>query len=180
MGNLGESTRILRATNSNLGVYDGRVPSVDTKSPENLSDFVRRIRAEKGLSTLDVERNSSNRITDGYVSQIENGYVRNVSPEKLQALAKGLGVSEDEIFAVARGAKTVGDMPLDEVRMLQLYRELPPERKEDVLAHLELACKRHAGGGNGRKNRLIPPGGRRMPVITKGSVASVEQEKKRA
>src|SRR5919107_5307455 len=134
---LGESTRILRDANSILSAYDGRVPSVDTKSPENLSDFVRRVRGEKGLSTLDVERNSGNRITDGYVSQIENGYVKNVSPEKLQALARGLAVSEDEIFAVARGAKTVGEMPLDEVRVLQFYRELPPERKEDVLAHLE-------------------------------------------
>jgi transcriptional regulator with XRE-family HTH domain len=179
MRDLGESTRILRDANSNLSVYDGRVPPVDTKSPENLSDFVRRVRGEKALSTLDVERNSGNRITDGYVSQIENGYVKNVSPEKLQALAKGLAISEEEIFAVARGAKTVGDMPLDEVRMLQLYRELPPERKEDVLAHLELACKRHAAGG-GRNTSLIPPGGRRMPVIAKGGSASKEREQKRA
>lgn len=178
MAYLGESTRTLRDANSILGVYDGRVPPVDTKSTENLSDFVRRVRSEKGLSTLDVERNSSNRITDGYVSQIENGYVKNVSPEKLQALAKGLAVSEDEIFAVARGSKTVGELPLDEVRMLQLYRELPPERKEDVLAHLELACKRHAAGG--RNTSLIPPGGRRMPVITKGGSATKEREQKRA
>lgn len=175
-----ESTRILRETNSNSGVYDGRVTSVDTENPENLSDFVRRVRGEKGLSTLDVERNSGNRITDGYVSQIENGYVKNVSPEKLQALARGLAVSEEEIFAVARGAKTVGDMPLDEVRVLQLYRGLPPDWKDDVLAHLELAYKRHAGGGASRKNRMIPPGGRRMPTITKGSAASDEREKKRA
>jgi transcriptional regulator with XRE-family HTH domain len=153
---------------------------VDTKSPENLSDFVRRVRSEKGLSTLDVERNSSNRITDGYVSQIENGYVKNVSPEKLQALAKGLAVSEDEIFAVARGAKTVGDMALDEVRMLQFYRELPPDRRDDVLAHLELAWKRHAGEGGGRNTSLIPPGGRRMPVVTKGGSAAKEREQKRA
>ena len=152
---------------------------MDTKSPENLSDFVRRVRREKSLSTLDVERNSGNRITDGYVSQIENGYVKNVSPEKLQALAKGLSVSEEEIFAVVRGAKTVGDMPLDEVRVLQLYRGLPPDHKEDVLAHLELAFKRHAGG-TGRRGSLIPPGGRRMPVITKGSAASGEQKKERA
>lgn len=146
---------------------------------EDLADYVRRIRAEKGFSTAEVEKNSRFTITDGYVSRIENRYVKNVSPEKLQALAKGLSVSEDEIFAVARGAKTVGDLPLDEVRVLQLYRELPPDRKEDVLAHLELACKRHAGG-TGRRGSLIPPGGRRMPVITKGTAASGEQKKERA
>lgn len=174
------STKILRDANSNLGAEDDTLPSVVTKNPESLSDYVRRVRSEKRLSTLDVERNSGNRITDGYVSQIENGYVKNVSPEKLQALARGLAVSEEEIFAVARGAKTVGDMPLDEVRMLQLYRDLPPDRKEDVLAHLELVCKRHATSSNGSKNRLIPPGGRRLPAVSKGSGVAEGQEKKRA
>ncbi|MBK8810687.1 MAG: helix-turn-helix domain-containing protein [Acidobacteria bacterium] len=70
---------------------------------ENLAEFVRRVRNEKGLSTPDVERLSGNRITDGYVSRIENNGVRNVSPEKLSALAKGLGVTEEEVFAAARG-----------------------------------------------------------------------------
>lgn len=161
-----------------LCTQHSRVSAVDSSQPEKLPDYIRRVRAEKGLSTADVEKKSGFTVTDGYVSHIENSRVKNVSPEKLRALAKGLGISEEEIFAVARGAKTVGDLPLDEVRMLQLYRELPPDRKEDVLAHLELACKRHAGGG--RDTRLIPPGGRRMPIITKGGSASKEREQKRA
>lgn len=70
---------------------------------EKLADFVRRTRNEKGLSTPDVERLSNFSITDGYVSRIENDGVKNVSPEKLSALAKGLGVTEEEVFAVARG-----------------------------------------------------------------------------
>lgn len=162
-----------------LRTQHSRVSAVDSSQPEKLHDYIRRVRADKGLSTADVEKKSGFTVTDGYVSHIENGRVKNVSPEKLRALAKGLGVSEEEIFAVARGAKTVGDMPLDEVRMLQLYRELPPDRKDDVLAHLELACKRHAAG-SGRDTSLIPPGGRRMPVITKGGGASKEREQKRA
>lgn len=72
---------------------------------ENLADFIRRTRNEKGLSTLDVERLSNFEISDGYVSRIENNGVKNVSPEKLAALAKGLSVTEEEIFAVARGKK---------------------------------------------------------------------------
>lgn len=117
---------------------------MSSESREGLADYVRRVRREKGLSTLDVERNSGNRITDGYVSQIENGYVKNVSPEKLTALAKGLDVLEDDIFAVARGVQKLYGLPLNEVRMLELYRALPDERKEDVLAHLEFACRRYA------------------------------------
>jgi transcriptional regulator with XRE-family HTH domain len=163
-----------------LHTRHSRVSAVDSSRTEKLPDYIRRIRAEKGLSTADVEKKSGFTVTDGYVSHIENGRVKNVSPEKLRALAKGLGVSEDEIFAIVRGANKVGDMPLDEVRMLQFYRELPPDRKEDVLAHLELACKRHGGGGNRRRGSLIPPGGRRMPDVTKGIEASGEQEKKRA
>lgn len=173
------STNLSGELHNMLCTQHSRVSAVDSSQPEKLPDYIRRIRAEKGLSTADVEKKSGFTVTDGYVSHIENGRVRNVSPEKLRALSKGLGVSEDEIFAVARGAKTVGDMPLDEVRMLQLYRELPPDRKDDVLAHLELVCQRH-GASAVYRGSLIPPGGRRMPVITKGSAASAEQKKGRA
>ncbi len=70
---------------------------------ETLGEYVRRTRTEKNLSTSDVQARSMNSISDAYISQIENGNVKNVSPEKLRALAKGLGVVEDEVFRVARG-----------------------------------------------------------------------------
>ena len=38
-------------------------------------------------------------------ARIENGDVENVSPKKLQALAKGLGESEEHIFSLVRGKK---------------------------------------------------------------------------
>ena len=70
---------------------------------EELKSFVRRIRREKNLSTSEIQARSQGRISDAYVSKIENGDVKNVSPEKLRALAEGLGVTEEEIFRVARG-----------------------------------------------------------------------------
>lgn len=70
---------------------------------ESLSDYVRRVRNAKGLSTTDVQKQSRGGISDAYVSRIENGEVKNVSPEKLTALAKGLDVQQEEIFRVARG-----------------------------------------------------------------------------
>lgn len=88
--------------------YDSKFTPVNSKRIETLPDYVRRIRIEKRLSTVDVEKQSGNRISDSYVTRIENGYVKNVSPEKLQALAKGLGVTEDEIFAVVRGKSLIG------------------------------------------------------------------------
>ena len=74
-----------------------------TMSNESLADFVRRIRIDKNLSTGDVARRSLGEITDAYVSRIENGYVKNVSLEKLSALAKGLGIAEAAIIRVALG-----------------------------------------------------------------------------
>lgn len=70
---------------------------------ETLSKFVKRIREEKNLSTSDVQKASDNRISDAYVSQIENGNVRNVSLEKLTALANGLDIPEVDIIQVALG-----------------------------------------------------------------------------
>lgn len=73
------------------------------RSAETLADYVRRVRADKNLSSGDISKRSLGEITDSYVNRIENGLVKNVSPAKLQALAKGLGVIESEIFRVARG-----------------------------------------------------------------------------
>ena len=68
-----------------------------------LAKFVRDTRLEKKLSAGDVERNSGGRISDAYVLRIESGKVANVSPEKLDALADGLGIPVDQIYRVARG-----------------------------------------------------------------------------
>lgn len=99
---------------------------------ENLADFVRKIRNEKRLSTPDVERLSNFEITDGYVSRIENSGVKNVSPEKLSALAKGLGVTEEEIFAIARG-KNPNEQAKAEERFISLsvkFTELKGQNRE--------------------------------------------------
>src|SRR5204862_8099122 len=77
------------------------------------------------LSLLDVERQSARsgyKIAGSYVSRIENGVVRNPSKDKLIGLAKGLGVPEEEVFAVARGKS------LDEPRSEEHTSELQSRR----------------------------------------------------
>src|SRR5690348_7819842 len=76
-----------------------------------LADFVRRILAEKGISTYDVQKASDNSISAATVTKIINGDIRSSSIETLAALAKGLGVPEDQVFRVARGLPS--DMPTD-------------------------------------------------------------------
>lgn len=121
----------------NLGDYHNSLRSVESsKNIEPLADYVRRVRHEKRLSTTDVENQSGGAISDAYVTRIENGYVKNVSPEKLAALAKGLGISEDEIFAVARGKSLDYKDPLDEVKVL--FNGWAEASDEDRAATMEL------------------------------------------
>lgn len=70
---------------------------------ESLAEFVKRIMFEKNLSGYDVERASKGEITQSYTNRIKNGVVLNPSPAKLKALAKGLGVGEEELFNIVRG-----------------------------------------------------------------------------
>jgi len=63
---------------------------------------------EKALRPKDVEIRSGNKIDDAYVLKILQGKSKYPSVIKLQALAKGLGVDEDELFKVARGLPLKG------------------------------------------------------------------------
>lgn len=129
----GRSTIMIRKSRRIVIADDSKLFPVNSKSKESLADYVRRVRAEKKLSTTDVERQSGNKISDSYVTRIENSYVKNVSPEKLQALAKGLGVSEEEIFAIARG-KSLGESETVDAEMALFasrVKKLTPQQKRD-------------------------------------------------
>ena len=72
--------------------------------PRNdLSEYVKRVMKLKDLTQKDVQRLSGGKITDGYVASISIGRARNLSVDKLKALADGLGVQLDELFHVACG-----------------------------------------------------------------------------
>ena len=99
----------------------------------SLADYVRRVRREKAVSTMSVSKKSGGAISDGYVSRIENSQVKNVSLEKLRALAKGLDVSEEEVFAVARGHTS----PADENILKELKEPNLRRFAADVIRALE-------------------------------------------
>lgn len=75
----------------------------DADQIETLADYVARVIKENNLTHREVELMSGGKITDGYVRGIMTGKAKNPSVAKLKALARGLGVSEEEIFKVARG-----------------------------------------------------------------------------
>jgi transcriptional regulator with XRE-family HTH domain len=111
------------------------------RSPERLGDFVRRIRKQKNLSLEDVSRESARfgrRITGSYINRIENEPRRKVTADRLIALAYGLRVPAEELFARAAGLVAPGGKSDDEVRLLSMFKELSPERRADVLKMVDM------------------------------------------
>lgn len=158
------SSTIFSKPNTIGDIENGRYFAVDRKQTEGLADYVRRVRNEKGFSLLDVQRNSRNQIAGSYVSKIENGFADadGVTPKKLQALALGLQVSEEEIFAVARGKSlTVPEAFDSEIFvMFKGFDELSDDDKAELLATVrmlgaEIQRRRpnvkKGGGGKGQK-----------------------------
>lgn len=110
------------------------------RSPEPLGDFIRRIRNEKGLSLAAVSRESARfgpRIAASYINRIENEPERKPTAERLEALAHGLGIPVEELLARAVSLGPGGD-EADELHLLARFRELPSERKADVLKLVDL------------------------------------------
>jgi transcriptional regulator with XRE-family HTH domain len=121
---------------------------------EDLADFVRRVRKEKGLSTRDVANESNGRISYGYVSQIENRQVlgSGVSPARLVALARGLGVPDEEVFAIATG-KPLAEVEALKGQLVSMFEQLPIERQEDIMLIVSSFHRAHSSGPGARKSK---------------------------
>jgi transcriptional regulator with XRE-family HTH domain len=142
-------------------IFDRVLNKIDARSErrtgdvEDLRQYVKRTLKLKRLSLRDVQRRSGGDITQGYVGAIIKGTNSNLTVDKLKALARGLGVDEDEIFLVARGAagqkertarlndqgmalsvlellqKTVSDVEM--LLVLDLLTQLSPSSRQAVL-----------------------------------------------
>lgn len=87
-----------------VDVHHTTIYLMESRKPGRLGEFIKKTRSAKNLSVEAVRERSGGKISGSYVNKIENEDV-NVTPPKLKALAKGLGVTEAEIFAIARGAE---------------------------------------------------------------------------
>ena len=108
---------------------------------ESLGDFVRRIRAEKNVSCADVSRRSGRkgqrRIVGSYVNRIENNPKLGPTADRLTALADGLGVPAEELFARVVGYVPEGESS-EEIELLARFKELSPQRRDDLLSLVDL------------------------------------------
>jgi len=71
-----------------------------------LRDFLKEVMRQKKLKGIDIEARSEGRITNSYVSDLLKGKTTNLSVEKINALAQGLGVDHVEVFKAASGEST--------------------------------------------------------------------------
>ena len=121
------------------------------RSPNTLGDFVRRTRNERNLSQAAVSRQSARfgpKIAGSYISRIENEPDRKVTADRLTALANGLGIPAEELFARATGRLEPGGESEHVVRLVSLFKELPPARQVDALDMMAMwHAKAHARRG---------------------------------
>lgn len=82
-----------------------RRKSISEDDLTRLSDFVRRVMNEEGLSAAEIERRSGNCIDEGTVSDILRKKSSNIGINTLRCLAKGLGVDPLEVCAVILNVK---------------------------------------------------------------------------
>lgn len=109
-------------------------------SQESLPDYLRRVWKEKGISSYEVERRSNFTISQSYAARIRNGHIANPSATKLKALAKGMGVPESELFAVARGVKS-DQIEIVNDRLLSIafeYEGMPKKKKQKADYMIEM------------------------------------------
>jgi transcriptional regulator with XRE-family HTH domain len=121
---------------------------------KKLSDYVRRVLAElrlQGVSQEEVAERSkkagtAKSVTQGYISQIVSGTSTNLSLDKLEGLAVGLGVPLKELLRVAsEGGWPETDEEFQESALHLLHqkaRTADPELKQLVALTIEMLTDR--------------------------------------
>lgn len=105
---------------------------VDKKLNYTIALYVQTVMKEKELTYEQVSKNSNSTIHPGQVYSVANECHRQVSVDVLKALARGLRISEDEIFDVAQAVdRTNSDEQLMDT-VLRKYNELSDVQKELV------------------------------------------------
>jgi transcriptional regulator with XRE-family HTH domain len=107
---------------------------VDNIRANKLGDFVRKTRDDKRLSVKDVSVRSSGEISAAYVNRIENEVI-NLSIPKQRALAKGLGVDEEIIFALVTG-KNLDDVAVFNEGLARGLENLSPGKRKIALRQI--------------------------------------------
>lgn len=153
---------------------------------ESLADYVRRVMSEKGLTYREVQARSRNGITTGGVNDIVQGKTKNPGIHTLSALARGLGVPEEEVISIALGKDPEGNPDFKNWKFASLFddaEQLTPEQMARFEILMEMArreVQRMLQEQEQKQAQESPRKARRLPEVVKAVEASQGKAKKRA
>ncbi len=75
--------------------------AIESREPQGLGAYLATLRSSHGLSLRDVEAATEKRVSNAYLSQVENGKIARPSPNVLHALAEAYGVAYETLMEKA-------------------------------------------------------------------------------
>jgi transcriptional regulator with XRE-family HTH domain len=138
---------------------------------ESLSDYTRRVMNEQGLTFKAVEQRSHKLISTGTINDIIQGRNTNPTVTTIKGLASGLGRPPEEVFAIALGKSISGDLQLNEMRLLEYFRQISPDNQDALLTYAEMMSQRSSAMERAK--------GAKLPVSSVFSQGSKRSSKKR-
>ncbi len=113
-------------------------------------------------STYDVaKRSGSFKLANGTVWNVQNCRIKDVRENTLRGLAKAFDVPPAEVFAIYRGKPE--EMNIDELRLIEYFKALPTERKNDALRYLEMLYREYGAAPKSRVARAAGTGVENSP-----------------
>lgn len=149
---------------------------------ENLGDYLRRVISEKNLTYRQVAERSGGRISHAAISDIISGKTKEIKSSTITALARGLGVPEEEIFAVIRGKSPTDDPDYKNWKYAALFddaKRLTPEQMEKFENIMEIARREVTRMLEEQEKESLRRSGRVRGII-KDETAPRAKEKKSA
>ncbi len=113
---------------------------VTTSPPQDLGTYLRNVRVSRALTLRMVEEGTGRTVSNGYLSQIENGTARKPSPHVLWSLSQVYGLDYGDLLVRAgirvptgsenASATAIPDFPMDAVV------ELTASEREELLQYI--------------------------------------------
>lgn len=127
-------------------VGEGKTDVTQRATPsETLGRYIASIRKDRGMSLRAVEEKTKKKVSNAYLSQIENGQIKQPSPNTLNALADLYDISLEKLMVMAGYI-----MPVQKRKSSERHgrvgtfseHNLTPEEEQELMRYLEFIRSR--------------------------------------